>query len=213
MSQNCRVNALSEARLGLLVIACALAFGCGGGGTEGAVLRADAEFDPDTSADVFHPINEENLLVAQTFVVEEVSGLFEEFWIVLTDGESDDDGLVRVTVRPLTGSGIPAPNESSSIITPIDVDTSTLPDFGQNEFTEFFVGDDPNREVAMGEEYAIVVEFISRATNTDTDPIARLVGLSGDPFAEGTGSEDDDDSGFINSTDDYFFRTFVLGQN
>lgn len=210
MSQESRLQWRLKVQRGLVAIACVLAMGCGGGDPEGKVLRADAEFDPATAADVFQPINEVNQLVAQTFVVEEESGLLEEFWIVLTNGESADDGIVRITVRPLTGSGVPEPNEFSSIIDPIDVDTATLPAFGADEFTEFFVGDEPGREVAMGEEFAIVVEFISRATATDTDPIARLSGVSGDPFAEGTGSEDDDGTGFVNSTVDYFFRTFVL---
>jgi hypothetical protein len=197
-------------QLGLLLLTIAISVGCDGS-PEGRVLRADAEFDPDTAADVFHPIDEGNLLVAQTFVVNEASGLLEEFWIVLTDGESDDDGVIRVTIRPVNGLGVPDPDESSSIISPIDVNTQTLPAFGDDTFTEFFVGDEPGREVMMGDELAVVVEFISRATSTDTDPVARLLGVSGDPFADGTGSEDDDGTGFVNSTDDYFFRTFVLG--
>lgn len=210
MSQKFRVKWLSMTRAGLFLGACVLAFGCGGD-PEGRVLRADAEFDPDTTANVFQPLNESNRAVAQTFVVEEASGLFEEFWIVLTDGESDDEGLVRITVRPLNGMGVPDPDESSSIIRPINVNTATLPAFGANEFTEFFVGDDPGREIVMGDEFGIVVEFISRTTNTDTDAVARLIGVSGNRFAEGTGSEDPDGTGFVNTTDDYFFRTFVLG--
>ncbi|MFK7897620.1 MAG: hypothetical protein AB8G23_17430 [Myxococcota bacterium] len=198
-------------QLSLLILVGLLALGCGGS-PEGRVLRADAEFDFDIAASVLRPLNEANLLVAQTFTIEEESGLFEEFWIVLIDGASDDDGTVRVTVRPLDAMDVPDSDESSSIITPIDVDTSTLPTFGEAEFAEFDVGDDiESRDVAMGEEYAIVVEFISRATSTDVDPIANLLGVSGNPFADGTGSEDDDDTGFVNSTDDYFFRTFVLG--
>ena len=208
MSQEIQMKWSLATRIGLIVIACGLALGCGD--PEGRVLRADAEFDPALPANVFHPISESSLLVAQTFVVEEPEGMFEEFELVLTAGESADDGIVRVTVRPLDGSGVPDPTEASSIIVPFDVDTATLPAFGADEFTTFFVGDDPNREVIAGDELAIVVEFINRSTSTDVDPIARLAGVSGDVFVEGTGSEDADGTGFTNSTDDYFFRTFIL---
>jgi hypothetical protein len=188
-----------------------VASGCDGSG-DGGVLRVDAEFDPPTPQDTTQPIDEANPSVAQTFTVLE-SGKFEKFSIVVTDGESIDDGTIRITVRPLNAMGEPDDDEDTSIIDPIDVDTSTLPPVLVEEFTEFFVGDEPGREVSAGEEYAIVVDFISRSSNRDTDAIARLLGqtdVMGDPYVDGTGSTGESGVGFTNNTDDYFFRTFVL---
>jgi hypothetical protein len=195
-------------RLAMLAI---VASGCDGSG-DGGVLRVDAEFDPPTPQDTTQPIDEFNPGVAQSFTVL-ASGKFEQFSIVVTDGESVDDGTIRITVRPLNAMGEPNDDEDTSIIDPIDVDTATLPAVLVEEFTEFFVGDESGREVSAGEEYAIVVDFISRATSTDTDPIARVLGQTdamGDPYVDGTGSTGETDVGFTNNTDDYFFRTFVL---
>ena len=76
------------------------------------------------------------------------------------------------------------------------------------------LGDDPGREVLTGETYAIVVEFISRATTNDTNPIAYVLGMSGaiaDPYAGGSGAEDTGTGYALDPTmDDYIFRTFVL---
>lgn len=192
----------------LVVMLIAMAIGgCGSG--EGAVLIVDAEFDPATFADTSQPIHEANLAVAQTFTVL-ADGKFEEFWIIVTDGESVDDGTIRITVRPLNGMGEPDPNPATSIIDPIDVDTSTLPPVLVETFTEFDVGNDPGRQVLMGETYAIVVDFISRATSTDVNAIARVLGQMTDPYLDGTGSTGESGVGFTNNTDDYFFRTFVL---
>ena len=82
----------------------ALSAGCGGG-VEGQVLRADAQFDPPSAATAFRPINEANRAVAQTFTVEQ-DGLLEEFWVVVTDGESADAGTIRITVQPVDGVGV-----------------------------------------------------------------------------------------------------------
>ena len=169
----------------------------------------DAEFDPDTASDTSQPIHEANLAVAQSFTVL-ADGKFEEFWIVVTQGESVDDGIIRITVRPLNGMGEPDADPGTSIIRAIDVDTSTLPAVLVDTFTEFDVGDDPGREVLVGETYAIVVDFLSRTTSTDVNPIARVLGLTGDAYAEGSGSTGESGVGFTNNTDDYFFRTFVL---
>ena len=49
--------------------------------------------------------------------------------------------------------GEPDPDERTSIIRAIDVDTSTLPGTLVEEFTEFFVGDDPRRNVEAGQVY------------------------------------------------------------
>jgi hypothetical protein len=173
------------------------------------VLRVDAEFDPATPQDTTQPIREANPGVAQTFTVL-ADGKFEEFWIVITQGESVDDGTIRITVRPLNAMGEPDADPGTSIIDPIDVDTSTLPAVLVDEFTEFFVGNDPDRQVLAGEEYAIVVDFVSRATSTDTNAIARMLGQAGDPYVDGTGSTGESGVGFTNNTEDYFFRTFVL---
>jgi hypothetical protein len=187
------------------------ASGCGEGGS-GAVLIVDAEFDPATASDTSQPVHEANLAVAQTFTVL-ATGKFEEFWIILTDGESVDDGIIRITVRPLNGMGEPDEDPATSIIDPIDVDTSTLPAALVETFTVFDVGDEPGREVVAGETYAIVVDFVSRTTSTDVNAIARVLGQTdagGDPYAGGTGWTGESGVGFTNNTDDYIFRTFVL---
>ncbi len=189
----------------------ATGMGCGSN-NQGDVLRVDAEFDPATPQDTTQPISEANPGVAQTFTVL-ADGKFEEFWIVVTQGESVDDGIIRITVRPLNAMGQPDADPSTSIIRAIDVDTSTLPAVLVDEFTEFDVGDDPGRQVLAGEEYAIVVDFVSRTTSTDTNAIARVLGqtsASGDLYLGGTGSTGESGVGFTNNTDDYFFRTFVL---
>lgn len=172
------------------------------------MLVADAEFDPVLASDHNIGISELNPGVAQTFTVL-ADGKFEEFWIVITDGESIDDGIVEITVRPLV-AGLPNPDPDSSIIDPIEVDTTTLPATLVEEYTEFFVGDDPgeDRETPMGSQYAIVIEFISR-TGVDTAPIVRVLGRMGDEYLDGTGAVDSG-MGYVATTNDYIFRTFSL---
>lgn len=194
--------------LALLLLGGGLGLACSGS-ADGLVLIVDAEFDPATPYDTSQPINEANPAVAQTFTVL-ATGKLEEFWIIVTDGESVDDGTIRITVRPLNMMGEPDDDPNTSIIDPIDVDTSTLPAVLIEQFTEFFVGDEPGREVVAGGQYAIVVEFVSRASTTDTLAIARVLGVAGDPYADGTGSTGQSGVGFTNNTDDYIFRTFVL---
>jgi hypothetical protein len=181
---------------------------CGSKGDR-SVLVVDAEFDPDTPSDVSQPVQESNPGVAQSFTVL-ADGTFDEFWIVVTDGESADDGTIQITVRPVNAMGEPDPDPSTSIIVPIDVDTSTLPATLVDTFTIFSASDDPGRDVLAGEAYAIVVDFVSRDTNTDTNAIARVLGQAGDPYADGTGSTGESYVGFTSNTEDYFFRTFVL---
>ena len=198
--------------LGSAIGLLALSAGCGGGGAEGPVLRTDAQFDPPSAATAFRPINEANRAVAQTFTVEQ-DGLLEEFWVVVTDGESADAGTLRITVQPVGGGGVIDDDLADSIIDPLVINTSTLPAVLVEEFTEFNIGGQSGRDVLVGERYAIVVEFVSRATNTDTNAIARVLGqlpAPGDPFAGGTGATGQLDVGFTNNTEDYFFRTFVL---
>ncbi len=194
--------------LGLAFGLLASSAGCGGD-TTSAVLRVDSEFNPPTEANTFRPVSEANPAVAQTFTVEQ-DGRLEEFWIVITDGISDDAGTIRITVQPVDGAGVIDDDVADSIIDPIVIETSTLPDILIEEFTEFNIGDEPGRDVLVGERYAIVVEFVSRTTSTDTDPIAIVLGQTGNPYAEGTGATGELDDGFTNNTDDYFFRTFVL---
>ncbi len=177
--------------------------------SDSPILRVDAQFDPGTVFDTSQPIREVAPGVAQTFTVL-TDGVFEEFWIVLTDGESMDDGTIRITVRPLNIAGEPDPDPNTSIIVPIEVETSTLPSIFVDEFTVFSVGGDPNRDVLVGEEYAIVVDFVSRATSNDTNAIARVLGQAGNPYADGSGATGESGVGFTNNADDYFFRTFVL---
>lgn len=192
----------------ILLLLVATGIGCGSSG-DGGVLRVDAEFDPATEQDATQPIHEANPAVGQSFTVL-ASGKFEEFWIVITQGESLDAGTIRITVRPVNAMGEPDPDPATSIIRSIEVDTSTLPNVLVDEFTSFFVGDDPGRQVVAGEQYAIVVDFVSRSTNTDTNAIARVLGQSGDPYTEGSGSTGESGVSFTNNTEDYFFRTFVL---
>jgi hypothetical protein len=204
--------AASRALLVPFLLSALLLSGCGEGSTSGLILFVDAEFDPLTVSHTSQPIHEANLAVAQTFTVLS-TGKFEEFRIVVTAGESADDGFIRITVRPLNGMGEPDDDPMSSIISPIDVDTTTLPGVLVETFTTFDVGMDFGREVVVGETYAIVIEFVSRTTTTDVNAIARVLGqtdVSGDPYVDGTGSTGENLVGFTNNTDDYFFRTFVL---
>ena len=195
------------------LLALSLLSGCGGGGAEGAVLFVDAEFDPAAVSNLSSPIGETTTSAAQIFEVIQ-AGKLEEFWIVLTNAESADEGTVQVTIRPLDGGGRPNPSSATSIITPIDVDTATLAPFPIETFVEFDVGDDPGRVVAPGEQLAIVVEFVSRVPAgalSDGLPIARLLGRddNGDPIGLASTSPD----GLTwtnNATDDYIYRTFVL---
>jgi len=193
-----------------LVLSALSSGGCGD--TEGAVVIVDAEFDPVAASDAFGGVNEATTGIAQTFTVLN-DGKFERFWVVITQGNSADSGTIRISVRPLIG-GLPNPSIASSIITPIDVDTSTLPATLVETFSMYDVGADPGRDVLTGETYAIVVEFVSRATSTDVNPIAFVLGISGalgDPYAGGSGAEDTGGGYALDPTmDDYIFRTFVL---
>lgn len=192
-----------------LLLAVLTGAGCGSD-TEGAVLLVDAEFNPVGAATTSGQVSE-TVEVAQTFTVVN-NGKFERFWLLLTQGSSVDTGTIRVSVRPVVG-GLPNASIASSIITPILVDTSTLPGLGIESFTMFDVGNDPGRVVATGEMYAIVVEFVSR-TGVDTLHIARVLGIDGtggDPYAGGSAALDTGGGYALSaSSDDYIFRTFVL---
>lgn len=194
---------VSMAMAGLVLLA-----GCGGGEPGGSVVRADAQYDPPSGATAFRPLDEANPAVAQSFTVEQ-DGQLEEFWIVVTDGESADSGTLRVTVQPVDEDGLIDDDPASSIIDPILVNTSTLPEILIDSFTEFDIGDEPGREVVAGERYAIVVEAVSRSTSTDTLPIARVLGQLPGTYAGGTGATGELGDSFTNNTEDYFFRTFV----
>lgn len=199
---------------GSIVVAGVVA-GCGGGDPSGSIVVADAEFNPASAATAFRPINEANPAVAQTFTVLQ-DGLLEEFWLVITDGESADAGTVRVTIQPVSAGGVIDADSNNSLIDPIIVDTTSLPAVLVEQFTEFDIGSEPGRDVLAGERYAIVVEFVSRATNNDTNPIVRVLGQlpsPGDPYAGGTGATGELDVSFTNNTEDYFFRTFVLTES
>jgi hypothetical protein len=193
----------------------ATGMGCGSGSADGLVLRADAEYDPATVSDTSWPIAEATPGAAQSFTVL-ADGQLDEFWIVITQGESLDDGVIRITVRPTDAMGIPDPDPNSSIIRPIDVDTALLPPVLVDEFSVFNVGDEPYRQVLAGEMFAIVVDFVSRSTTNDANAIVRVLGQTnalGDPYLEGTGSTGESGVGFTANTNDYFFRTFVLQPN
>lgn len=196
-----------------ILMAAALVSGCGGGSAEGPLKLADAEFNPPTAATAFRPIDETNRAVAQTFTVG-LDGRFDEFWLVITDGESADAGVVRITVQPVSAGGVIDDDPNHSLINPITVNTSSLPAVLVEQFTEFNLTSQPGvRDVVVGEKYALVVEFVSRATSHDTNAIARVLGQlpnPGDPYANGTGATGQLGVGFTNNTEDYFFRTFIL---
>ena len=204
-----RVNrAVRKSSTWMAALLSVAAIGCGDGS---GVLRVDAEFDPEISANTSRPLSESNPGVGQSFTVLN-KGKLEKFWFVLTDGESDDNGTIRVTVRPLNAMGAPDADPATSIISPIDVLTRTLPDAGVDEFTVFGLGNDSGRNVDKGEQYAIVVEFVSRATDRDSNAIARVIGVTDgsiETYPDGSGSTRADGGVYLNNTDDYFFRTFV----
>ncbi len=190
--------------LGILLSG-AIVWGCGGDAS-GLILFVDAEFDPATPSDYNVGISEMTPGVAQTFTVLE-DGRFDSFSIILTDGESPDDGVVEITVRPVVG-GLPDPDPASSIIDVINLDTASLPPTLVEEFTTFDVSDETGRDVLMGEQYAIVMEFVSR-TGVDTAAIARVLGQAGDPYPDGNAA-DDMGAGYVVANNDYIFRTFNL---
>lgn len=194
-------------RVGWVAIALATWVACGSG-PEGAVKRADAEFNPASAANAFLPVHEANPAVAQTFTVG-LDGRLEEFQLVITDGESADDGVVRITVQPAPG-GVIDPDPNASLIDPILVNTTSLPAVLVEEFTTFDIGDEPGRDVLVGDQLALVVEFVSRSTNVDNAPIVRVLGQLNGTYAGGNGATGELGVAFTNNTDDYFFRTFVL---
>ena len=180
--------------------------------TEGAVLLVDAQFNPVAAISAVGPVNTSNG-VAQSFTVIN-DGKLERFWLLLSQGTSIDSGTIRISIRPVVG-GVPNAALGTSIITPIDVDTTTLPTLGAETFTMFDVGDQPGREVVTGEIYAMVVELVSRsATPGDGNEVVRFLGIDGsggDPYADGTASQDAGGGYVVSPTsDDYLFRTFVL---
>jgi hypothetical protein len=189
----------------------AIGAGCGSSGDR-QIVRVDAEYDPATISDTSWPIAEATPGVAQSYTVL-ADGRLDEFWFVITQGESLDDGIIRITVRPTDLMGVPDPDPNSSIIDPIDVDTTLLPPVLVDEFSVFDVSSESGRNVLAGEMYAIVVDFVNRSSNNDANAIARVLGQTnalGDPYLEGTGSTGESGVGFTANTNDYFFRTFVL---
>lgn len=209
------VKGFANRRAGwILVLFCLIttSVGCDFGNGSRSIVRVDAEYDPETISDASSPISELTPGVAQSYTVL-ADGRLDQFWFVITRGESLDDGVIRVTVRPTDAMGIPDSDPNSSIINPIDVDTAVLPPVLVDEFSIFDVGSEPGRYVLAGETYAIVVDFVSRSTNNDTAAIARVLGLTWaavDPYPEGTGSTGESGVGFAALPNNYFFRTFVL---
>lgn len=191
---------------GVFALAC-------GGNPSGPVVQIDVEYDPVAVSNISAPIDESTTSAAQIVLIGN-DGKFEEFRLVLTNAESVDGGTIRITVRPLDAMGEPDPSPASSIINPIDVDVTTLPNNPVETFTIFDVGNDPGRQVMTGDELAIVVEFVSRVVTgavSDGLPIARLLGRDDDGYTDGDGSTSPDGTTWTNSaTDDYFFSTYLL---
>ena len=198
-------------RSGVALAGLVLALGCSGD-QSGLSLLVGAQYDPTAVSNLSTGIEETNTSVAQIFTVI-ADGKLEQFQLALTNAESDDDGTVRITIRPLD-AGLPNADAGTSIIRPIDLDVSTLPNHPIETFTVFDVGDDPGRQVTAGQQYAIVVEFVSRAVTgaaSDGLPIARILGREDDGYADGTASTSADGTTWMNvATDDYFFRIFSL---
>jgi hypothetical protein len=195
--------------LAFLVTAMVLVGGnCDTGQTYLAV-RLDAEYNPDLPSDASASVHEAALSVAQTYTVLS-DGEFSEFDFVITQGAAGSEGMVRVDVRPVLATGEPEPDDMNSIIDPIDVDTLDLPPTLVDEFTTFDLARDSDRQVLAGEQYAIVVTFLSRTAGNVNDPIALVLGRAGDEYLDGSGSLDPDGMGFTNNLVDYFFRTYVL---
>jgi hypothetical protein len=195
-----------------MALVCVVAIGVGCGSSDRSIVKVDAEYDPATISDTSWPIAESTPGVAQSYTVL-ADGKLDQFWFVITQGESLDDGVIRITVRPTDAMGVPDPDPNSSIINPIDVDTTLLPPVLIDEFSVFDVSSESGRNVLAGEMYAIVVDFVRRTTNNDTNAIARVLGQTnalGDPYLEGTGSTGESGVGFTANSNDYFFRTFVL---
>ena len=172
-------------------------------------LRVDAEYDPDLASDASASIHEAALSVAQTFTVLR-NGEFSEFDFVITQGAGGSAGMLRIDVRPVLVTGEPEPDDMNSIINPIEIDTTDLPDTLVDEFTNFELAEDPDREVFAGEQYAIVVTFLSRTAGNINEPIALVLGRAGNEYMDGSSSLDPDGMGFTNNLADYFFRTYVL---
>ena len=193
---------------GLAMVSSMLACGSGGGG-ESNVLMVDAEFNPASASNASYGTHETQLAVAQTFTVQ-TTGRLEQFQLVLRQGPSGSEGTIRIDIRPLLGTGEPEPDDLSSIITPIDVVTTTLPNNLDEDFTVFDLSSQPGPSVVAGQQYAIVVTFFNRSLGTPGTPIATVLGRGANEFAGGTGSTNDDASAFTNILTDYFFRTFVL---
>ena len=198
----------SISRLLIPLLVSALALAACGGNTSGSVLFVDAEYDPAGASDTNAGVHESALAVAQTFTVLS-DGKLDEFQIVITQGVAGSQGIIRVDVRPVLATGEPETDDTNSIITPIDIDTTTLPATLVDDFTIFDVSDEPGRDVLMGEEFAIVVTFLSRSAGNTDESIALMLGRTGDEYADGSGSLDPDGLGFTNNAFDYFFRTFV----
>ena len=194
--------------LGLAAVLIWAGVGCNTS-SEGLVLFADAEYDPMAVSDSNPPIQENQLEVAQTFTVLQ-TGKFDSFQMVVTQGTPGGAGIIQVDVRPLLMTGEPENTDVNSIIEPLMIDTTTLPQVTIEDYTVFDVSDQPFRDVEAGDEYAIVISFVSRSAGNVNEPIAIVYGRTGDEYPDGSGSLNPDGMGFTNNTSDYFFRTFSL---
>jgi hypothetical protein len=194
--------------LGLVLVLMWAGIGCNTD-SRSLVLYVDAEYNPAETNDTTPQIHEAALSVAQTFTVLE-DGKFDSFQLVLSQGTAGGSGIIRVDVRPVLPTGEPETTDRNSIITPVDVDTATLPPITIEEYTVFDDTDAKSRQVLAGQQYAIVVSFLSRTAGIVNEPIALVYGRTGDEYPDGSGSIDPDGMGFTNNTSDYFFRTFSL---
>jgi hypothetical protein len=190
----------------------ALAIACGGGG--GYYWNVNTpSFDPDQDPDAFFDVSETMQAVAQTFPVTWEDCILDEISLVVTQGPSQDTGVLRIDVRPTDDTGAPNPS-SSSILSSREIDTAKLPAPLVDEFTTFnFDRKNDGPDVKKDRLYAVVVEFVSRSGSTDSLPIATVLGASGeieDPYPEGEAFVGASDIAFSATLDDLFFEARLL---
>jgi hypothetical protein len=192
-----------------------LAAACGDGsfGSYKVLNTRRVEFNPDQEADVFTEIGETSQAVAQTFQVLWEDCVVNKVKLAVTQGESQDTGLVSVDIRPTDEMRAPDAS-SSSVLSSLQIDTSELPAAFVDEFTTFdFSKSASELSVAFEQFYAVVVEFVSRDGSLDSLPIAAVLGADGaaeDPYPQGEGFTGASDIAFSPTLDDYFFEIRLL---
>ena len=197
----------SSSRSKVIVVSLLIAIACGGGGSWYWDVNTPS-FDPDQDADAFFDVSETSQAVAQTFPVSWNDCYLDKISLVVTQGPSQDEGVLRVDVRPTDDTGAPDPS-SASILSSREIDTAKLPGPLVDEFTTFNFEKHDGPDVEKDRLYAVVVEFVSRSGSMDSLPIATVLGASGeieDPYPEGAAFVGASDIAFSVTLDDLFFE-------